>query len=325
MGYRLRVISFCLAAVLLCACQNVPEVEVTVRERASMPGEGLTSACVAVMGEKAYVFAGRENSTYKNELWEYDSRSDSWTNLGSTPLKARVNATMAALDGKLYMGLGYSARSAYKNESYQRDWWEYTPAMGTWKQLADYPTANTVAISSFVDGGQIYTLFGFGYGYTKDIYRYDAGSNTWTYVEPHQPRAWMNFGGRGALCHGLLYFGLGYRTSNLTQWYEVDLQSDTWTKRRSLPGKGREFAACAATNEHVYILGGRHFAGDMTGGEIFDSFLRYAPDKDEWTWCGTMPCGRAENQIGFSIGGKVYFGLGEDEQGHTINKLYCIE
>ena len=71
--------------------------------------------------------------------------------------------------------------------------------------------------------------------------------------------------------------------------------------------------------------GGRYHAGDMTGGEVLDSYMRYLPAKDAWEWCGTMPCGRAENQIAFRIDGKVYFGLGEDEEGRTINKLYCIE
>lgn len=127
------------------------------------------------------------------------------------------------------------------------------------------------------------------------------------------------------MLNGCLYYGLGYNTHNLTQWYEVDLPTDTWKRIRSLPGKGREFAACAASNEHVYVFGGRYFGGDMTGGEVFETYMRYSPAKDQWEWCGTMPCGRAENQIAFSIGSKVYFGLGEDEKGHVMNQLYCIE
>ena len=63
----------------------------------------------------------------------------------------------------------------------------------------------------------------------------------------------------------------------------------------------------------------------MTGGEIFDSYLRYAPEKDRWEWCGTMPCGRAENLIAFTLNGIPYFGLGEDEKGHVLNTLYRID
>ena len=315
-----------MAAAVLCGCQNVPEAKVTVRECAAMPNGGLASACSCVSEGKAYVFGGRNaQGTYQNTLWVYDPLRDEWTNLGTGPMKARVNATMAAVDGLIYVGLGYSEARAYRDSAYQKDWWSYSPATGHWKRLADYPNANTVAATSYVIDGDIYAIYGFGYGFTHDICRYDVGADQWTCAPDSPHRAWLNAGGRGALCQGKLYFGLGYRISNLTQWYEVDLPSDIWQRRRSLPGKGREFAACAATNEYVYILGGRYFSGDMTGGEIFDTYLRYSPEKDQWTWCGTMPCGRAENQVAFSIDGKVYFGLGESEEKKVLNKLYCIE
>lgn len=324
MGYGLRVIGF-LLAVILTACSNVPEMTLRVRECASMP-EGRASACACVCDGKAYVFAGRTaGKKYLNDLWQYDPKTDTWTNLGPSPMKARVNATMASADGKLYMGLGYAALRAYNDSAYLKDWWEYTPATGIWKRLTDFPNANTVAATSYVVNGGIYAIYGFGYGFTHDICRYDVSANQWTCAPDSPHRAWLNTGGRGALCQGKLYFGLGYRLSNLTQWYEVDLPSDTWQQRRSLPGKGREFAACAATNKYVYILGGRYFSGDMTGGEVFDTYLRYAPENDQWTWCGSMPCGRAENQIAFCIDGKVFFGLGENEEGQVLNQLYCIE
>ena len=296
------------------------------KECASMPDGGRASACSCVLDGKAYIFGGRdEKGTYLSDLWEYDPKTDNWTDLGTTPLKARVNATIAAVDGKIYVGLGYSTKKAYYKDAYMRDWWSYTPETDTWVQLAEYPTANTVAVSSFVVEGNIYALYGFGFGYTKDVYRYNVSENSWSQVADNNEREWMNFGSRGALCGGRLYFGLGYRISTLNHWFEVDLPTNTWTPRHALPGKGRVFAACAATDKEVYILGGRFFAGEMTGGEVFDSYLRYSPDKDEWTWCGTMPCGRAENQVAFTLNGKVYFGLGEDENGHVHNTLYRIE
>lgn len=320
-----RIIIFLIAALVCFSCQNTPEVQVSVRACAPMP-EGRAAACATTLNGKAYVFAGRDSEgKRRNELWQYDPASDTWTNLGAAPMKGRVNATMTATDGHLYAGLGYSASHAYVDSAYQRDWWEYTPQTNTWRRLADFPNANTVAVSSFAVDGQIYALYGFGYGYTREIYRYDAATDTWTHIEATQPRAWMNFGGRGALCQRRLYFGLGYRLENLTQWYEVDLPSDTWQKRHSLPGKGREFSGCTASDDYVYIFGGRYFGGDMTGGEIFDSYLRYAPEKDRWEWCGTMPCGRAENLIAFTLNGIPYFGLGEDEKGHVLNTLYRID
>lgn len=315
-----------LLAVLLAACTNVPEVSVATHTCAIHPAGGRASACACTLNGKAYVFGGRDTvGNYRNDLWQYDPATDSWTNLGNAPMKKRVNATMVSDGGKLYVGLGYAAKHAYVDSAYQRDWWEYTPETNTWRRLTDFPNANTVAGTSVASDGAVYVLYGFGYGFTRTICRYDISSNTWTTLPNNPQQPISNFGGRGAMCNGRFYFGLGYKISNLTQWHEADLPTNTWYTRRSLPGKGREFSACAASNQYVYILGGRHFGGDMTGGEIFESYLRYEPDKDTWEWCGIMPCGRAENQIAFTINDKVYFGLGEDENGHVYNSLYRID
>lgn len=323
---KLKIYIVFLVAASIAACSNAPEVAVAVKECAAMQSGGRAAACATTLNGKAYVFAGRDASgRQSNELWQYAPQADTWTSLGAAPMKARVNATMASAEGKLYAGLGYSASHAYVDSAYQRDWWEYTPENNTWRRLADFPNANSVAGVSVASDGGIYVLYGFGYGFTRTICRYDIATDTWTTLPNNPKQPISNFGGRGAVCKGKFYFGLGYKISNLTQWHEADLPTNTWCQRRSLPGKGREFAACAASNEYVYVLGGRHFAGDMTGGEIFESYLRYAPDKDSWEWCGTMPCGRAENQIAFAINGKVYFGLGEDDKGHVLNTLYRID
>lgn len=318
-----RWIVFLLAALMI-SCQRAEKTTLIVRECAAIP-EGRAAACACALDGKAYVFGGRDSKgNYTNSLWEYDAATDTWTQLSDCPGAQRVNATIVAHEGMLYMGAGYAARNAYRDTAYLRDWWQYNPDTEQWSRMADFPNANTVAPLSFDVEGKIYTIYGFGYGFTNNICIYDSETNTWSQLANVQ-RAHACFGGRGAITGGRLYFGTGYNTYNLTQWYEVYLASDKWVTKKSLPGKGREFAACAATEEYVYILGGRHFAGDMTGGEIFNTYLRYAPDKDQWMWCGTMPCGRAENQIAFTINGKVYFGLGENEKGETINKLYCIE
>ena len=313
-------------AGILAACSNAPEVALRVQECASMPNGGRASSCACVMDGKAYVFAGRDaKGDYQSDLWQYDPTADKWTWLGDSPMKGRVNAAIAAYDGKLYAGLGYSAHYAYNEKAYQRDWYVYTPATGTWKQLADYPNGCTIAPVMVAMNGSIYALFGFYTGFSRDIFRYDIDADTWTRLPDNTGRAKPNCGGRGAMLNGLLYYGGGYDTHNLKDWFSVDVAQDTWTSCRSIPGKGREFSACAAGKAHIYLFGGRHFAGDMTGGEIFDTYLRYAPDNNSWEWCGTMPCGRAENQIAFTIGNKPYFGLGEDENGKVMGALYKID
>lgn len=320
-----RYIVFLLAAVLI-GCQREPSVTPDVQRCTPMPDGGRASACACALDGKGYVFGGRDSKgEYLNDLWVYDPSHDSWTDLGPTPLTARVNATMAGHESKLYMGLGYSAKKAYQDSAYLQDWWEYTPATGTWKRLTDYPNTYTIAATSFAWEDGVFALYAFWQGFSQYVCRYDIPSDTWSVWPDNHDRALSNAGGRGAWHKGWFYFGGGYNTHNLNQWYAVDITRDEWVRRASIPGKGREFGACAAGMDHVYLFGGRHFGGDMTGGEVFDSYLRYSPDKDGWEWCGTMPFGRAENLIAFSIDGRVYFGLGENEKGETIAEVWRVE
>ena len=324
MGYRLQVIGIILCAAFLFGCQNAPDVHVVTRECAAMP-VGRATACACSLNGKGYVFAGREGGRYKNDLWQYDPVTDSWTDLGASPMKPRVNATIAAANGKLYAGLGYAGYGVYRDSTYLQDWWEYTPETGEWRRLADYPNQNTVGPYSTTVGDVIYSLYGMGWGFTQDVCLYHTTDNTWSQLPINAERARYAAGCCGAMLDGVYYFGTGYRTYNETQWFSADLATDKWHRCASIPGKGREVSACAASKNYVYLFGGRYFGGDMSGGEIFDTYMRYLPSKDQWEWCGKMPCGRAENQIAFSINGKVYFGLGENEKGEAINKLYCIE
>jgi len=324
-SYRLNIIGLLVCVAAFCGCANTPEVQVSARECASMPDGGRAAACATALNGKAYVFAGRDSvGRNRNDLWSYDAAGDTWTHLGITPLKKRVNACMIAYDDALYMGLGFNGK-VYVDSCYLRDWWRYTPASGKWERLADYPNRNSVGAILAAKDGQIYAYYGCGHFMQQEVYRYEIAENRWDAMPATGERNPSAFGCAGAQLNGFMYFGTGFDARNLTMWHSASIGENHWQRLASLPGKGREFAVCAASNEYVYLFGGRYFGGDMTGGEVFESYMRYSPDNNQWEWCGTMPCGRAENQIAFTINGNVYFGLGEDENKHVIDKIYCIE
>ena len=112
-------------------------------------------ATAFVADGKAYVFAGRDKGGRSlHDLWRYTPETDSWENMGATPLAERVHATACVADGKVYIGLGFSGTYS-QDSSYLRDWWEYTPATQEWKQLADYPNSYTNRATSFVGSGEL--------------------------------------------------------------------------------------------------------------------------------------------------------------------------
>lgn len=283
------------------------------------------SAVAFTHGGKGYVFGGRDSTgTRSNRLWRYDPDGDTWSDLGETPLKPRVHAMAQTAGGQVYIGMGFNGY-VYRDSCYLRDFWRYTPATGEWERLADFPTTNTIRPVTYAAGDSIYVLFGSGPGFSRDVHIYDIPTDTWTCREDNRHRAKSGHGTVGAACQNRYFLGGGFNTTNLDQWYEVDLTSDRWTKRRAIPHGGRTLAACAADSRYVYIFGGRYWGGELTAGHLYADILRFSPETEDWEACGTMPCGAAENLVAFTIGGHVYFGLGEDPNGHIHSRLYRIE
>ena len=317
---------YIVLCLLLAACSRQPEITLSVSKCAPMPDGGRASASACALNGKGYVLAGRDSAgTYLKDLWQYDPSTDTWTNLGEAPFKARVNAVITAYNNKLYAGLGYSALRAYNDKHYRHDWWEYTPVTGKWQRLADYPSDNTVSACAFTLDEIIYILYGCGHVQQNEVWQYDPASDQWTQLPEAPDPARRAFGTAGAVVDGMIYFGTGFNGDNLTKWHQFSPSENRWHTLAYVPGKGRVFSACASTSKYVYLFGGRHFSGDMTGGEVFETYLRYAPATNSWEWCGKMPQGRRENMIAFTINGKAYFGLGEDADGQVSNQLYYVE
>ena len=80
-----NVVYIAICCAVLCGCSR-PDMEKAVRECASMPVER-ACATAFVAGGKAYVFAGRDSAgVLHSDLWAYTPTTDSWQNLGETPL-----------------------------------------------------------------------------------------------------------------------------------------------------------------------------------------------------------------------------------------------
>ena len=313
-----------LATLALTACHRTPDIEVPVTRCADMPSPR-ASATAFAYADKGYVFGGRDSTgTLSNHLWQYDPAEDKWQDLGETPLKPRVNALAQAVGEYVYIGMGFNGH-VYNDPSYLRDVWRYAPATGEWLRIADFPTTNTVRPVSYAMGDQLYVLYSSGPGFSRDIHRYDPASDTWTCLPDDYHRAKAGHGVFGATCQNRCFIGGGFNTTNLDQWWEADLTNGQWTKQRTIPDGARFLSGCTANSRYIYVLGGRYWGGALTSGHLYADILRFSPETNEWETCGTMPYGGAENMVAFTIGEHIYFGLGEDIDGHIHSQLYRIE
>lgn len=326
---------YCILPVigLFYSCQRLHEPDNPIIFEACTPmPESRAAATAFAVGDRAYIVGGRTIDSdackqhpegYPKNMWMYDAATDAWTDLGEVPFGCRVNATAITVDGEVYVGLGFRGY-IYTDNCYLRDWWRYNPATAERERLADFPNEYTNANVAYCADGKIYLCYGFGtYGYSRQICRYDIQTDTWAvYADNHKrvPAAISVMGGQvGDRC----FLGSGFNTDrlNIRYWYEFDPATDTWHERAKLPA-GRIFATTIAGSNSLFVLGGRHFGGTLTTGQLYDDVLEYDLDADRWLLRGHLPEGARENAVAFEIGGCKYIGLGENSEGKILNDLH---
>jgi len=292
---------------------------------APIPSARASATCF-VVGEQAYVFAGRDSAGVTHrDLWRYTPATDSWESLGETPLSPRVNATACVLEDKVYMGLGFFGKHS-QDSSYRRDWWEYTPATNSWRQLADYPNDYTDDATSFGADGELYVGYGFRWNYRRDMFKYDIATNTWDSIDVHvsfHGYPSRSFGGTGCTCQGRHFMGTGYFEHSLDWWAEL-VDGTHWKARKTVPGPTRTLAATCASEEAIYLSGGVHYGGVNTTFATLHDIRRYDPQTNEWRYIARLPEGLF-NHISFAIGHRVYIGMGETKDWTIHPHLYYFE
>jgi len=317
-------IAFLSFFVSFLSCTTTPEVPIPIVACADLP-TGVASALSFAADGCGYVLCGRTQSgDLVDSFWQYCPDSDRWSALPTPPIRPRVKGIAQPLGDKVYIGLGFNGH-AYADSSYLHDFWCYTPSSGAWQRLSDFPSNSTVGAVSYACNGKIYILYGFGYGFTREISVYDPATDSWQTYEDNHRRALAALGMTGATVAGRTFIGTGFNTRNLSQWYEADLEQDRWTKCASVPTAGRQVATAVANSRYIYLMGGHHFGGTLTTWQSFSDILRYDPLKDQWAHCGSLPFGAAESMVAFAIGERIYFGLGEDANGTVFNHLYSLE
>lgn len=326
--YMSKILLWIIALTVVSCDNSCLDMQLQIKQCASIPTP-LASATCFVIADKAYVLFGRnQQGKYQNNLWQYESTLDTWTDLGETPMAPRVNATACVCDEMVYIGLGFNGR--YNNSTgYLTDWWSYNPTTNTWKQLSDYPANTTAKAISMVGEGELYVGYGFCWTYERDMYRYHIETDTWDLIDVQLDRKaftfpMRSFGGVGCTCQGRHFAGTGFRAYSLNWWGELDPTNAQWIKRKNVPGYKRTTAACTATKNYVYVVGGMHFGGVNTDGKVLADIQQYDIHTDSWCHVGNLPNGGRMNHIAFCIGNKVYVGLGENEDIEVCGDLYCI-
>lgn len=190
--------------------------------------------------------------------------------------------------------------------------------------------------SQGVWGGQSYAVngkvyFGGGYAgvnnYLNDNQVYDPATEKWGSRQSLPGTNTNRSGGIAFTINGKAYLGLGIQDFNsftspwvyLTDLWEYNDASDTWTQKASIPDVGRGFSGVFVLNNKAYIVSGMTTKSATGTDEVYE----YDPATDKWTKKASYPVGTVANPFAFAIGNKGYISGGRLDGGSTsTNKTY---
>jgi N-acetylneuraminic acid mutarotase len=178
----------------------------------------------------------------------------------------------------------------------------------TWKQLADFPGSPRASATSFVYGVKAFVCLGrseWGYGFLNDLWEYDSTTDTWTRKTDFPGKARVK--AIGGVIGNKAYVGLGdiapYNGNQFSDFWEYDINKDTWKQLASFPGEAKTDLFCGVVDSCIYVTDG------FTATGFNQDTWKYIPKTNSWTRLSKYPR-MCSSVAGFSIGQNLYVGTG---------------
>ena len=278
-------------------------------QRASMPGNAMSSVVTFVIGDYVYSGAG----SLRSDFWKYDPLSDSWTQVASMP-QIRDEAFGFSIGSYGYVGGGAQAQAL-------SDFYQYDPAQNNWTQKGNLPY-RAIGAFGFSIGTKGYYGTGYdGFNYRNQFYEYDPISDLWNLMP-------FFGGGTRALAAAFVIDSTAYVVAgnsnsftNRRDCWAYTPGASAWVLKDSLPGPARIQPAAFSVNGRGYVGGGAYGSSWSGAASLFD-FYSYDPTTNSWDTLQNFPGYFSRLSRGFSINSVGYFCNGYDGV-TTLNELWA--
>lgn len=158
-----------------------PQLDIWEQKEDFPRAGGINNGVGFSIGDFAYVGLGYAGVTAgnpygeMNDFYRYNPSNNEWSLLANFPGEARQGAVGFSMDGKGYVGLGYSY-SSENGFTYYNDFWEYNPSNDSWSKLQDFPGESRSDPIGFGKDGKCYV----GMGLPNDLYIFNIRTNSWS-------------------------------------------------------------------------------------------------------------------------------------------------
>lgn len=148
-------------------------------QKADFGGTGRLSPMYFSLNGKGYIGAGMDSypvANYRNDFWQYDPITDSWTQMADFGGVPRYTMMAFATGGFGYAGTGkeHSASNLFN------DIWRYDPLSNVWTQMNNFPGAGRQSPFVININDKVYVGMGrTSVTFLDDWYLYNDTMDTW--------------------------------------------------------------------------------------------------------------------------------------------------
>jgi N-acetylneuraminic acid mutarotase len=250
-----------------------------------------------------------------NDLWEFNTATQQWTQKASLPGPARLGASAFSLGVLGYVCCGWTR--TMNPAVALNDAWQYDPVSNNWAAIDSFPGVGRYTAFTFTIGDIGYVGGGIGIGgpnVQSDVYGYDQLSGMWTQVASC-PTALQS--ASGFALNGKGYIAGGYSTALLDSVSRFDPVANNWAPLNNLPQ--------ALAGAFAFVVDGIPFVGcgiNSFSPSIGYSSQVYAYDSisDSWAATDTFPALPRSSSAAVSTGNTAYV-FGGNHQTTVINPI----
>ena len=258
------------------------------------------------IGTYGYIGGINYQSTSYQDLWEWNSVTNTWAQKASFSNGKRNFPVGFSIGTKGYIGTGGDISSGMRN-----DFWEWNQTNNTWTQKANFGGTPRQEAVGFSIGTKGYI----GTGGDKDSLRSDfwewnQATNTWTQkanfpANARHDAVGFSIGTKGYIGTGEYWNGSTYvRTKDFWEW---DQTTNVWTQKTNFAGTQRRMAVGFSIGGKGYISTGLSL---NISPYYYNDFWEFDPSANSWAKKADIPRSPGYGGVGFSIGSKGYIGTG---------------